>query len=62
MKIPKHFMKWFRDYGLMNDDIADDYWKVSRQERIAWRCYRKGIRDTKEKYGIEKRSIPEEHL
>jgi len=55
-------MKWFRDYGLMNDDIADDYWKVSRQERIAWRCYRKGIRDTKEKYGIEKRSIPEEHL
>ena len=61
MKIPKHFMGWFRIYGLMNDDIADSYWQVRKLEKIAWRCYRKGVADMKEKYGIIKRSVPQEH-
>jgi len=61
MKIPKHFMKWFRIYGLMDDDISEDCWQQKRLERIAWRCYRKGIADTKKKYGIVKRSTSQEH-
>jgi len=54
-------MRWFRIYGLMNDDIADSYWQVRKLEKIAWRCYRKGVADMKEKYGVIKRSVPQEH-
>jgi len=51
-KIPKHFMKWFNIYGIMDDDWCLEMWQLKRLERIAWRCYRKGIADTKKKYGL----------
>jgi len=52
MKIPKHFMKWFRIYGLMDDAPWIDLWEKRAIERIAWRAYRRGVADTKTKYGL----------
>ena len=53
MKIPKHFMKWFKIYGLMDDAISEEgYWQQKRLERTAWRAYRRGVADTKKKYGL----------
>jgi len=54
-------MKWLRVYGWM-DDIGMGSWEERAVERVAWRAYRRGVADTKKKYGIIKRSVPQEHL
>ncbi len=44
VKMPKYFKDWFRIMGLM-----DDNFDLIGIERIAWRAYKKGVRDTKKK-------------
>ena len=44
-KIPKHFLEWLRVWGRRGDGF-------NMEERIAWRAYRRGVADTKKKYGI----------
>ena len=46
-KTPEYFRGWFRTYGLMDDNFDD-----VGVERIAWRAYRRGVADTKEKLGV----------
>ncbi len=49
MKIPKHFMIWFRRWGICGE-YGSNGRTCEKIERIAWRAYRKGVTDTKNKY------------
>jgi len=53
MKISKYFMEWFRIYGWLDDGWHCTDWQKLAVPRIAWRCYRKGVADTKKKYNIK---------
>ena len=47
MKIPKYFETWFNTFGIM-DDYPGDTESWNKMKRVAWRSYRKGVKDTKQ--------------
>ena len=46
-KPTKKFMDWYNVYGIMNDHLPFPYGQYA--ERIAFRAYKKGRKDEKEK-------------
>jgi hypothetical protein len=48
MKIPKYFEDWFYSFGLLDENIYS-YHDVLCAKRIAWRAYRKGKKDERQK-------------
>ena len=54
MRMPYYFIEWFDRSGLLDDGWKGmDVWMINRIRRIAWRAYRKGAKDEKNRIFIK---------